>query len=420
VILLLIVAVALAQVTQNKLVYSVVYLLASLLLISFILTATNLLWLQVERHVATHRSQVGKVFEETITIINRGPLLKLWLEAQDHSTLPNHRAGRVISSLGPRRRRTWAVRTYCTRRGRFTLGPLTLRSGDPFGFFSAKRKVSAVSHVVVYPATVDIPSFQLPFGELPGGGAMRRRTHYVTDNVAGIRDWVYGDSFNRIHWKSTARTGRLMVKEFELDPATDVWIYLDMDAGVHVGAPWADAAQERSGPAVLWSEKSKLELAPTTEEYAVTAAASLARHLLAQGRAVGMVAYGQSREVIQTDRGERQLAKMLETLAVLEAQGRQPFGQVLSAEGESLPHGTTIIAITPSAELGWVRSARELVRRGVRVVAVLVDPRSFTPAPSQGPLLQELSVSQMPTFVVKHGASIGAALSEPAAGWAWR
>jgi len=72
--------------------------------------------------------------------------------------------------------------------------------------------------VLIYPYTADISEFHLPFGELSGGSAFRRRTHHVTDNVTGVRDYVHGDSFNRIHWKSTARTGRLISKEFELGP----------------------------------------------------------------------------------------------------------------------------------------------------------------------------------------------------------
>ena len=414
-LLLLVAALVMAQLTGRKLMYTVAYVVAGLLVVSLLLTAFNLLGIQVQRRTHARRSQVGKTADETFTVINTLPLPKLWLEVEDHSTLPFHRASRVISSLGPHRRRIWTVRTYCVRRGRFTLGPLTLRSSDPFGFFALKRRLPDFSHIVVYPATVDIPRFRLPFGELAGGEVMRRRTHDVTDNVSGVRDYVYGDNFSRIHWRTTARTGRLMSKEFELDPSTDVWVYLDMDAGVHVAPPWAKV-EERSGPALLWAERARLELLPTTEEYTVTVGASLVRHLLTQGRSVGLVAYGQTREVAQADRGDRQLSKVLETLAVLEAKGSLPFEQILAAEGESLPHGTTIIAVTPSAEIKWIRAARELRRRGVRIVAVLINARSFAPAPEQNAALHELSMSQIPTFVINRGDNIGAALSAPAAG----
>ena len=69
----------------------------------------------------------------------------------------------------------------------------------------------------------------MPAANLPGEGRFRRRTHYVTPNASGVRPYEFGDSFNRIHWKSTARTGELMVKIFELDPASDIWLILDLE-----------------------------------------------------------------------------------------------------------------------------------------------------------------------------------------------
>jgi hypothetical protein len=57
-------------------------------------------------------------------------------------------------------------------------------AGDPFGLFEVERKISATSRLVVYPATMPIPDFALPAGLLPGGDAVRRRTHYITTNAS--------------------------------------------------------------------------------------------------------------------------------------------------------------------------------------------------------------------------------------------
>lgn len=416
VILLLVAAIGSALITGNELLFTVAYLLVGLLAVSLVTTWINLRWITVERRLRARRFQVGKTAEEEFTLINRGRLPKLWLEILDHSTLPNHRAGRVTSSLAGGGRRIWNVRTFCVQRGRFTLGPLTLQSGDPFGLFLLRRTLPETRHIVVYPATVDLGRFSLPFGELPGGDAMRRRTYHVTDNVAGVRDYAHGDSLNRIHWASTARTGRLISKEFELDPTTDVWLYLDMDQGVQVASPWLRDDTARLGPALLWGEGAKLELTPSTEEYTATVAASLARHLLSQGRAIGMVAYGQTREVVQADRGQRQLMKILETLAVMQARGNLPFSQILTAEGERLSRGTTIIAITPSADLDWIHSARDLGRRGVQVETILINASSFSPAPSQLPAMAELKLNRLQVFTVGRGDDLAAALSVRPAG----
>ncbi len=194
--------------------------------------------LSLKRATRMQRSQVGKYFEETLELNNRSRWPKLWVEVHDFSDLPGHQVSRVVNSLGRRSISRWQVRTLCHQRGRFILGPVTLTSGDPLGIFRFTRDVPGTSSLVVTPATVPIPQFSPPIGYLPGGETMHRRTPYVTASVSGVRDYVPGDSFNRIHWPSTARTGRLISKEFELDPLSDVWIFLDMHDDAQAETPW--------------------------------------------------------------------------------------------------------------------------------------------------------------------------------------
>ncbi|MER3513521.1 MAG: hypothetical protein C4310_03255, partial [Chloroflexota bacterium] len=127
----------------------------------------------------------------------------------------------------------------------------------------------------------------------------------------------------------------------------------------------------------LWTKATKFELPCDTEEYCVSIAASIAQYFIRQDRAVGLVSYGQTREVIQADRGERQLLRILETLAVVRAEGRVPFDDVLEAESEPLPRGTTVVAVTPSLNQRWALMLSDLNRRGLRAIAVLVDPGGF-------------------------------------------
>jgi uncharacterized protein (DUF58 family) len=290
---------------------------------------------------------------------------------------------------------------------------MILSSGDPFGLFRMERVLPATSPIVVYPATVDLPGFMPPVGELPGGDAVRRRTHYVTTNVSGVRDYQPGDSFNRIHWPSTARTGRLIVKEFELDPTTEIWIFLDMDETVQTAAPWAMEVPHW-GITALQQKLSRPMIPPSTEEYGVTIAASVARHFLMRNRAVGFIANAQRREVIQADRGERQLTRILETLAVIQAHGRTPFAQVLAIEGQHLGRNVSIIAISPATSLSWVAALRDLNRRGVRSLAILLAANTFGPAPSYQETLTALHTNGILTYLVSRGDAIDSALAKPA------
>jgi hypothetical protein len=69
------------------------------------------------------------------------------------------------------------VTTICQQRGRYQLGPIRLRTSDPFGLFPMQRDLTPTSNVVIYPLTFPIHQFALPLGILPGGDALRRRTH---------------------------------------------------------------------------------------------------------------------------------------------------------------------------------------------------------------------------------------------------
>lgn len=401
-------------ITGRDLFFTLTYLLALLIVFSFFWAWSNIHWVYLSRVTRTRRSQVGRSLEERFTVRNTSLLPKLWLEVRDHSTLPEHYASQVVNGLAPRDTFYWRVSTLGRERGRFQLGPITLRSSDPFGFFPMERELTPTSHVVVYPMTVDIHQFALPVGVLPGGDALRRRTHYVTTNAAGVREYAPGDSFSRIHWPSTARRDRMIVKEFELDPLADIWIVPDMSVLNHVvGQQAAEAKVPKPGELPGWMEAAwhTFKLPETTEEYTVTIAASLAQYFLRRDRAVGLLAYGQSHEVVQPDRGERQLNRILETLSVLRAGGQWPLQNMLNAQSHLLPRGTTVIAITPMTQQTWATAAQQLTRRGMRVVTVLVDPSSFGGRYPAAPLASMLQASGIVTYLVQNGDDLTAVLS---------
>ena len=127
------------------------------------------------------------------------------------------RGSHVFSLVGGRESRTYLARTRLIERGIFPLGPTQLHSGDIFGLFPASRSYPSENSLLVYPMLFGVRYFPGPAGLLPGGEALRRRTPQITSNASGVREYAPGDPLNRIHWLSTARRNRLIVKEFELD-----------------------------------------------------------------------------------------------------------------------------------------------------------------------------------------------------------
>jgi len=354
--------------------------------LAYVWSRLNLAGLEVtpDRHV--DRLQEGAEFEERITIRNRSWLTKIWLEVDDPSEMPGHNARRVVT-VGAKNTKTWRVRSTIGRRGLYSMGPVEVTTGDPFGLFRHTRHYGRAQNILVYPRAVELPNFSVPAANLPGEGRFRRRTHYVTPNASGVRPYEFGDSFNRIHWPSSARTGELMVKIFELDPASDIWVILDLERGVQLG-----------------------EGDDSTEEYGVRIAASVARYFLTANRSVGFMAFGRSFDVREADRGVQQYTHILESLAMARGWGDAPLGDLLSNEARRFGRHTTVVVITPSTDEHWVTGLSALQARGVKVAAIIVEPSTFGGPESSLGIFASLAATDVFTYIVKRSDDLQAAL----------
>ncbi len=403
----------LAQGTGSPVLFHLFYIMAATMVVSYLWAWANLRGIAVERNLRSHRAQVGKQIEEHLVVRNDSIWPKLWVEVQDMSELPEHQA-RFVVSLPSRSYRNLRERTVCKLRGKYAFGPALVRASDPLGLFRFQKTVPITDAVLVYPETQEIASFPLPPAELPGGTATRRRTHHTTSNVSGVRDYAPGDSFNRIHWPSTARHGRLIVKEFEQDPTADLWIILDMHYRVQQSITFRGRPLEAPG--------GEVRTPASTEEYMVTAAASLAHHfVLRQRRNTGLIGWGQHREVISPEREPRQFYNIMESLCTLRAYGRSPLAEVLAAEGNRFGRQVSLVILTPSPEVDWVRMGlRDLLYSGIYAVAVLVDGMSFGGWTELRHVEAELVAHNVPYYVLRKDEPIGAALSGTAGLLDWR
>lgn len=411
---LLIITLLSGLLSGRTILFNMAYLLGSLLIISLLWSWISVSWLRINRRTRARRAQVGRNFGEAFSVRNTGLLPKLWLEIQDHSNLPGYQASTVVPGMLPRESFNWTSTTMCTSRGEYLLGPLTVTSGDPFGLFRFPRHIGFTSKIVVYPAIVPIQTFAMPSGILSGGDAQRRRAHFVTTNAAGIREYAPGDSFNRIHWKSTARKSRLLVKEFELDPLADVWLFLDLSASSLIEDPGIHQQFNHNlGNATNQDlVSSEFQLQASTEEYGVVIAASLARYFLDKRRSLGFLTYGPQREILFPDRSHRQLNQILELLAIVKGTSDFDLEHMLTLNTEYLGRGTTLVIVTADQSESWVKQAEILSRRGIHVIAVLLDPASFGGNTSTRATEARLATFHAPTYVIQAGDNLSAVLSQ--------
>jgi len=320
---------------------------------SYVLTRLALVNLEPGYAVSQVYGHVGDQLRVTYTIRNTGLLPKPWLEVHNPSSLPGGLAGRAIS-LSSRGERSWQLRVPLTRRGAFRIDPLDVRSGDPFGFFEASASVGQGVSLIVYPRVDPLPHWRLPTAMVEGSHAQPERTLQTTPLATTVRPWAPGDSFNRIHWRTTARHGEIQVKEFDLEQTADAWIFLDLDASV----------QEGEGD-------------ESTVEVGVRAAASIADRALNENRAVGLTTTGLRAGVLPADRGSRQQFKVMQLLAAVEGDGVTPLAESLVQGLPRLRRGMTAVVITPSVDRSWVRPLATLRGRGVASVVITLDGPSY-------------------------------------------
>ena len=162
-----------------------------------------------------------------------------------------------IGRLGEQRhalrryRRRLSVR-YVLRslpRGRYVFEDCRVELGDAFGLQRAVVQLPAPGALLVYPRLVELRRLFSDAGALSHAGQrllLRRSTGF---DLHSVRDYEHGDSLRRVHWRSTARRGQLMVKELEDAPRDEIAVLLDADASAVVGASFD--AQVRAAGSIL-------------------------------------------------------------------------------------------------------------------------------------------------------------------------
>jgi uncharacterized protein (DUF58 family) len=308
--------------------------------------------LALKREIRFGWAHVGDRLEERYTLENGGWAPALWVEVVDHSTMPDYRVGRV-SGVAPQGTMRWQTSGLCTRRGLFTLGPTTLRSGDPFGLYTVTVEHPSSSTVMVTPPVVPLPSIEVASGGHAGDGRPRPHAAARSFNTAGAREYVPGDNPRWIHWPLSAHTDTLFVRLFDGAPVGDWWIFLDIEAGAQVG-----------------------EGGKSTEEHGVILAASLADVGLRAGRDVGLVSQGQDLLWLPPRGGEEQRLAILRSLALLE-QGERPLVELLERARPSIGRYASLVLITPAVDPTWIAPLLPLMRRGAVPTVLLLDPVSF-------------------------------------------
>lgn len=322
---------------------------------------------------------VGDRLEETFYLENNCFFPALWVEVVDESNVPGY-VPTVVRSVGSDGSDFWRNSAICVQRGAYRLGPWLIRAGDPFGIFTMTRRFNQTEEIIIHPpvhAPLQIP---LPAGQSDGRTRSTFRTWKATINSASVRDYQPNDPMRWIHWPTSARRDDLFVREFDLDAAGDIWIFLDLQEAVQLGSGMEG-----------------------TEEHAVLLAATLAVQGLGNVRNVGLATYGLQPQVISAGRGRGQQWRILRALALVQANGEWDITLALEDLGRVARRGSAAVIVTANGSMDWLPSLISLGRRGIDSTVVLLERESFGGAGNTAVLKNAIQHLDFGCYVVRQG-----------------
>jgi uncharacterized protein (DUF58 family) len=224
--------------------------------------------LRVGHSVRPARADVGDRVEVRLVLGNpntfgTGPL-------RITETVPGGRPLRFsVAGIRGRQRRTVAYPLPALRRGRYAVGPTAVSASDPFGLVVADSRSSDTAELVVRPQHEALAPLTLPMAWRDGGSTSSHSVGSGGSDDASVRDYRYGDDLRKIHWRSSARSGGLMVRQEERPWHGRSLVLLDTRT-----TAFPSSAGVSESPAFEWT---------------VSAAASISCHLAERGRRVLLV-----------------------------------------------------------------------------------------------------------------------------------
>lgn len=210
-----------------NLLYGMVAFLISVLISSFVLSRFSLLHMEVHRNIA-HAAIEGEKVPVTYRLVNNGIMTKYLIEISEDSPELFRDKSICVEAV----RKALLIKSWfaCRKRGEYHLESITLRSSYPLGLFLTARRFKSPAKLLVYPKSYPISSMPVSGGlKSPRTLNMTCSVSGVSDEFLGTREYRPGDPLRFIHWKSSARRGKIIIKEFEQHMSSQTTIILDAD-----------------------------------------------------------------------------------------------------------------------------------------------------------------------------------------------
>ncbi|WP_228386850.1 DUF58 domain-containing protein [Ornithinicoccus halotolerans] len=311
--------------------------------------------LRVERALNPPRLVPDQPGTIELTVTNTGRSSTPLYLAEEHLDYAlGDRPRFLLPRLVPGERETLDYAVRSRHRGAYPLGPLTLRLRDPFGLTYLAVQLPETAELLVLPQV-------WPLAAAPPGGQGRGTEGELPQMVAlhgeddvSIRQWREGDELRRVHWPATAHRGELMVRQEDQPSRRRAVLLLDCRAGAYPGHG----------------------LHPSFE-WAVSALASVARHLVADGYVVHLLTDDTVRD--GTAGTPMELPALLERLARVQPHGQSGLEPLAAAAHTFTSGGVLLVAAVSAYGEGDLRDLAAVHDPGTTALAMVIDRDAWSP-----------------------------------------
>ncbi len=211
------VALAYAAIAGGELAYTLFYILAGVVTLSYFWVSRIHRDLHCLYDLDKNRMSRDDVVTLTLRLDNEGILAVPWAVATDQSTFRDPDADWTFAATIPMASsRLLKQELPIKRRGRYRLGPVSITAGDPFGIFAIHKVTAGHKVITVYPRATPVRAVGTPLRQPFGNSPTDLKSFADPSNLAEIRPYAVGDNPKHIHWPTSARLQQLHVREFEL------------------------------------------------------------------------------------------------------------------------------------------------------------------------------------------------------------
>ncbi len=239
----------------------------------------------------------------------------------------NHRS---FFSMAPFTRITRTHKLTALKRGWYKLNTVTLTGGDLLGAHRLSLQIPLEGELIVYPRPADVSISELASHSWQGNQSVKRFIVHDPFVIAGTRDYAPGDSYRSVNWKATARTGKLQVYQYDYTADRRLMIYLNVEDGEG-----------------MWRSVTNEPLIESGIELAAGAAAAAVREGMEAGFSANMPMHGRTGSVcLEPGGGGEHLLAMLETMAKLQLERTETFGELLERALQSGFSGRDVLLLS--------------------------------------------------------------------------